>query len=141
MLVDIFTQNLSGGWPNRTLPHLVALSLQTNLARRIEPQITYAQVEHFLYTRPSVEHQGEERVIAMTVWTRPVDAAQQGIDLIGFQIFNGGDLSAALELDRNNRLKSVQAFGLLVNQKARKDMDGSQTGIARGDAVVAFALP
>ena len=82
----------------------MALTLQPNLARRIETQVAAAQVEDLLNAGAGVEHQSEKCVIAPTARSGPVDAFEQGVDLTAFQVL---DRCIASTTPKRNREKPL----------------------------------
>lgn len=102
-------------------------------------QIGGGEIHDFLDTRPGIEHDGEERVIAPTLGGAAVDRGQHGLDLVVLQVLHRAR-AAPLEGDGEDALTLIQSVGTSTRKIGEEGVNGREANIARGRAVPAFVL-
>jgi len=110
------------------------------LAWRLEPDIATAEVQDLLHPSTGVEHQGKQRVVALSTWTSSVNALKKSLNLSTIQVLDWHITSAALETDVDHSLEPTEVFRVLGREETSKHVDRAEARIARGDTVMPFSF-
>ncbi len=81
-------QQLCGLRPNWTQSRFAALAVQPNLMRRTGADVAQPQIEYLLNAGTRIEHQCEQRIVALTPYRGTVDRFEQRFDFLWLKVFD-----------------------------------------------------
>jgi hypothetical protein len=110
------------------------------LAWGLEPDIATAEIEDLLYSSTGVEHQGKQRVVALSTWTSPINALKKSLNLFTIQVLDRHITSAALETNVDHSLEPTEVIWELGRKETSKHVDRAEACIARRDTVMPFSF-
>jgi len=124
------SENRGGLRPKRTVALLSPFAEQSRLKRLGQLQVAGTQIGDLLHAGPSVEHRGQQSIVAASLWSSPVDRLQNGIDLFVLQVVDGS-LLCALERDADDSLSQVQMFGIPRSHETKERVNGGEPDVSR----------
>jgi hypothetical protein len=83
-----------------------------------KPDVARPQVQHLLDPRACIEEQREQRIVAASAITCPVDSFQQGLDGGDFQVFGRSLSCAALGRDGDQGLPLSNSLWVTTGEEA-----------------------
>lgn len=100
-------------------------------------EITYAQIRGLLDAAAGVEHRCQQRVVAVSLDSGPVDGLENRVDLLIFQVVDGS-LSGAFEGNAEDTLGQFETLWVTRGHKMKQRMNGRESHVSRGHTVLTF---